>query len=151
MENTVSKAKSLKDFDLVSACNQTFEFEYLDANGSNTGLFLEIIGAHSEKVQKWRNNKLNQQRQADAMNKKRGRDDLVRPIESDIDFGTEFISIRIVGWRGISDPWNPENAILLCTINPELMQQVAQHSENLANFTKSKQNSYLLMQKMNLN
>jgi hypothetical protein len=130
--------KSLKDFDLVSACNQTFEFEYIEPDGKASGLFLEIIGAHSEKVQKWRNNKLNQQRQADAMNKKRGRDDLVRTIEADIDFGLEFISIRIVGWKGISDPCTPENAALLCHINPELTQQVAQHSENLANFTKSK-------------
>lgn len=135
MEKT---AKSLKDLDLVSACNQPFEFEYLDANGNGSGLFLEIIGAHSEKVQKWRNNRLNQQRQADAMNKKRGRDDVVRTIEADIDFGVEFISIRITGWRGISDPWSTENALLLCQINPELTQQVAQHSENLANFTKSK-------------
>ena len=132
------KEMSLDDLNLVKACEQTFEFEYIEPSGKGSGVFLEIIGAQADKVQKWRNNRINQQRQAEALNAKRKRDPEVRNIEDDIDFGIEYISIRIIGWKGISTPFTPENALKLCSINPEILDQVARHSENMANFTKSK-------------
>jgi len=129
---------SIDDLDLCKASETPYEFEYLDASGKGTGIFLLVIGAQSDKVKKWRNARINQQRQIEALNEKRKRDPELRSVEDDIQFGVEYISIRIVGWRGISTPWTPENALKLCTINDEILDQVSKASETITNFTKSK-------------
>lgn len=132
-----SKGISINDLDIISKCDEGFEFEFLDQNGKGTGVFFTVIGAHSPKVQDWVNRQLNIRRRQEAMDAKRGKSE-VRPIEDDIDFGMELMSMRIIAWKGIDDPCTPENALRLCKVNPLVVEQVKEASENLANFTKSK-------------
>jgi hypothetical protein len=44
--------------------------------------------------------------------------------------------VRVVGWRGLNDPFNEENARRLLTKNAAIRKQVLEESGNLANFTK---------------
>lgn len=132
------KSFSLADLDVTKQCSQGFEFEVTDdASGKGTGIYLTVIGAHAAAVQNYTKKHVNEQRKIAAMQEKRGKKEIVRTIEEDIEFGSELAAIRIVGWRGISDAFSPEGAIQLCTINPPIKEQVLKVSEDLANFTKS--------------
>ena len=132
------KALSINDLNVTTKCESGYEFEYLDENGKGTGVMLTVIGAHAPAVQKWVNTQLNQRRKHEAMQAKRGKNVDVRSIEDDIEFGVEFMAIRITGWKGITEPYTPDNALRLCEINPLIVEQVKAASEELANFTQSK-------------
>jgi hypothetical protein len=58
-------------------------------------------------------------------------------LESDVEFGQRLAAVRLVGWRGITEPWSPENALRLCRGNRELAAQVTMQSDMTGNFTKN--------------
>lgn len=130
--------KSLLDLNTNKKSEEGYKFEYLDADGKETGIFVTVIGEHSAPVQKWRNRKINNDRAHAAMLEKRGKKPEVTQIEDDIDFGIEFVSIRIVAWEGLQEPCTPENALQWCQIDPLIVEQARTASENLSNFTRSK-------------
>lgn len=129
---------SLNDLDVTKSCENGYEFEVTDdATGKGTGIFLTVIGGHAQVIvdfaQKWSNDR----RRADAMAEKRdprGKNPIVHTVEEDIEFSTEIVAMRIVAWRGISEPYSHENAVKLCTINPPIKEQILKVSEDLANF-----------------
>jgi hypothetical protein len=131
-----TKAFSLADLNLQKKCQEAVDFKPLTPSGKELGITLKVLGGHAPAVQDWVNKALNDRRRAEAINAKRGRNSDIRSIEDDIDFGIEVIAIRIVGWEGITEPWSPENALLLCRTNPEILSQVREFSEEIANFTK---------------
>ena len=128
---------SLDALNIKAKCEDAINVPYLDESGQETGIVLKVIGAHAQKVQEFVNRKMNERRRQEAMQAKRGKADEVRKIEDDIEFGVQFISMRIVGWTGITEECTPDNALKLCQINPQVIEQVKEASENLANFTKN--------------
>lgn len=131
---------SLDDLDYISKSDAAYEFEYLTPDGDGTGVFISVLGGQAEVVTREVAALLNDRRRKEAMramkarsNKKQAEFD---PIEEDIEFGQRMAAIRIVGWRGISDPFSRENAMRLCATNREVAAQVIEHSDNMANFTK---------------
>ncbi len=133
----MAKTFSLDQLDLTKQCEGGFEFEVTDdATGKGTGIFLTVIGSHAPAVQNFTKKALNERRRFDEMQEKRGKKAVTRSIEEDMEFGTELTAIRVVGWRGISDPFTPEGAIRLCTINPPIKEQILKASDDIANFSK---------------
>lgn len=132
---------SLKDLDVTKACEQQYEFEVTDdATGKGVGIFLSIIGGHAERITEFTKRSLNDRRLAEAMHTKtdpRNKRPVVIPIEDDIEFSTELVALRIVGWRGIQEPYSHENAVTLCRTNPTIKEQILKESENLENFTRT--------------
>lgn len=143
--------KSLADLNTNKKSEEGFKFEYLDADGKETGIFVTAIGEHSAPVQKWRNRKINNDRAHAAMLEKRGKKPEVTQVEDDIEFGIEYISIRIIAWEGLQEPCTPENALQWCQIDPLIVEQTRTISENLANFTKSKSSNSSASQSINSN
>lgn len=132
------KLLSINDLDLSIPCETGFEFEYIpDSTGRPSGAFITVVGAHSDKVKTWVRQSLNRIRERDAMLAKKGKSE-VRTIEDDEQFALENAAIRVIAWRGIADECNFKNAVLLCSLNPEIRDQIIKHSEDLGNFTKSK-------------
>jgi len=132
------KILSLADLDITKKCEEGYEFEVTDdSTGKGTGLFLTVIGAHAPVLTNYVQKSLNQRRAQEAMNEKRGNKARVRPIEDDIEFGTELSAKRVIAWRGISDECTHENDMTLCRTNPLIKEQILKASEDLANFTKS--------------
>lgn len=127
---------SLADLDLVSASENSFEFEYLRPDGRETGVFIKVIGSQAPKVQEWIRKSLNRRRAQEALATKRGKE-IERLVEDDEQFGIDAAAIRIVGWSGISEPYTPEAAKILVTNNSEIRDQVLEASNNLGNFSKS--------------
>lgn len=134
----MEKGVSLNDLDITKPCDNGFEFEYIsDVTGKSSGVFITVVGAHSDRVKSWIRTNINRLRQREAMQAKKGRDE-VRSVEDDEQFSLENAANRIIAWRGITDECNFKNAVLLCTVNPEIRDQVLKHSEDLGNFIKSK-------------
>lgn len=127
---------SLADLDLVSASENSFEFEYLRPDGRETGVFIKVIGSQAPKVQEWIRKSLNRRRAQEALATKRGKE-IERLVEDDEQFGIDAAAIRIVGWSGISEPYTLEAAKILVTNNSEIRDQVLEASNNLGNFSKS--------------
>jgi len=132
---------SLADLDVVSKSETPFEFEYLKANGDGSGVFLSVLGGNSDAVRETAATLINARRQKQAareMAKQRnGRPQTIAEydtVESDIEFGQRLAAVRLVGWRGISDPWSADNAAKLCASNPGVAAQVMEQSDNLDNF-----------------
>jgi hypothetical protein len=130
------KDVSLADLNLTKQCEQSAEMEVKTVRGKGTGIVLSVLGAHAPEIQKWINKELNNRRREEALQAKLGKHASIRMIEEDIDFGMGVVAIRITGWRGISDQWSPENALLLCQTNAEIAAQVKEFSDDIANFTK---------------
>lgn len=129
---------SIKDLDVAKACETSFEFEVKDdETGKGTGIFISVIGGHAQVIADHIAKKLNERRTAEAMAVKRdprGKQTHVVPVEDDIEYNIEQIALRVTAWRGISDPYSQETAILLCKKNPSIKDQILATSENLKNF-----------------
>lgn len=131
------KLFSIQDFNIVEKSETPFDFEPLNADGDPTGIILSVIGEHSEKVKEFTRKYFNRQRQQEHLAKKRGKE-IVKLIEDDEEFGIDYVAIRLVDWKNISEPCTFENARIFLTINPEIRKQVVEVSETASNFTKSK-------------
>lgn len=153
------KAFSLDDLDATKAGSHAFEFEYIDAAGEPTGVWLSVFGGESEIVQAETARLQNERRRKQAareVNQKIGvgkhKVDF-EPFESDVDYGKRVASVRLAGWRGagqvdgltaeqkarfcgIAAPFTPENALRLCQNNALIAGQVTQQSEESGNFIK---------------
>lgn len=132
---------SLDDLDLLAAADRPFEFEYITARGEKSGIFLQVLGANSAAVTKLSADMENQRRHKDALDKVmqgRRRQDTVefRPIEDDVTDVQKLQAVRIVGWRGIKEPYTAELALKLCQRNPHLAAQAVEVSNDLGNFMR---------------
>ncbi len=131
-------AISLSELNVEAQSETPYEFEITDENsGKGTGVYLSVLGSHSKSVSSFVAKTLNAKRRAEALRLKKGAKDVeFTPIEDDIDFGVELAAIRIKAWRGITEDFTPENALLLCRTNPIIKQQVIEASDDVKNFTK---------------
>lgn len=132
-------AISLSDLNVEAQSEKPYEFEVVDDNnGKGTGIFLSVLGSHSKTISDFVAKTLNAQRRVAALKarKRDNKDTDFTPVEDDIDFSIELAAIRIVAWRGITEPFSPENAQLLCRTNPIIKQQVIEASDDVKNFTK---------------
>jgi hypothetical protein len=138
MQAEIPKTLSFTDLDLSTPCDSGYEFEYIpDSTGNPSGVFITVVGAHSDKVKSWVRKSLNRMRERDMIMTKKGKLE-VRLVEDDEQFTIENAACRVLAWRGISEDFNLKNAITLCTINPEIRDQIIKNSEELGNFIKSK-------------
>jgi hypothetical protein len=133
---TKATGLSFEDLDLVSASENAYEFEYLRSDGGDTGVFITVLGSQAPKVQDWVRKTLNRRKSQDQLAAKRGKE-VERTIEDDEQFGIDAAAIRVVGWRGITEPYSAENATRLMERNSEIREQVFEASNNLGNFTKA--------------
>jgi hypothetical protein len=147
---------SLAQLDARKASETPFEFEYIDPKGNLSGIFLSVIGSHSDAMKKAMVASVDEQRRKDLVRaaknaKARPESAEIGSFAEDIDSGTRQAALRLVSWRapgdtdgltaeqlerfqGIVEPWSTENALLLCRINPEISAQVMERSNDLGNW-----------------
>jgi hypothetical protein len=136
MTKAATAGISLADLNLASKCDAAYEFEYLDPQGRPTGVFLSVLGSQSQIVQKFVRQRLNEQRARQSMMQKRGKE-VEATVEDDEEFANDAAAVRLVGWRGITEPYSPALALELVSTNSELRGQVFKASNDLGNFNKS--------------
>ena len=155
----VGKAFSLDDLDATKAGASAFEFEYLDAAGEPTGVWLSVFGGESEIVAAETARLQNERRRKQAAREVNSKIGVGKhkvefePFESDVDYGKRVASVRLAGWRsagqvesltaeqkarfcGIAAPFNAENALRLCQNNALIAAQITEQSEASGNFIK---------------
>ncbi|MEO7031121.1 MAG: hypothetical protein ABI351_11970 [Herbaspirillum sp.] len=135
MTETVTTSVSIDSLNLSAKCESAFEFEYVDTDGKDTGIFITVLGSQAPTVQEWIRKSLNRRRAQEAIQAKRGKE-VERTVEDDEEFGNEAAAVRIVGWRGITQEFSHELAVRLVTNNSEIRAQVFKASNDLSNFTK---------------
>ncbi len=117
------------------------EFEYVNPEGVATGLFFTVLGSHTDAVTEVSNRLVNERRQAQSAQESAAlidrRANAYTPIEDDIAFGQRLAAIRLAGWRGIDEPFSPENALVLCQGNPDIAAWVMQKSNSLGFTSKA--------------
>ena len=134
---------SLDDLDSTKAAADAFEFEYVNALGEPSGVFLQILGSQAEVVTREVARLVNDRRRKEAARdvaRRVGTGPKVvefETLESDVEFGQRLAAVRLVGWRGITEAWSPENALRLCRGNRELAAQITTQSDLTGNFTKN--------------
>lgn len=132
---------SLSSLNAVKASDQAFEFEYITPAGESSGVFLSVLGGQSEAVTKMAAKMVNERRRKIAAREVSGK---LHPrsgvefetLESDIEFGQRLAAVRLAGWRGITDEFTPENALLLCQTNKFISAQILEQSDNMENFMR---------------
>lgn len=141
MEKKEIGGVSLSSLNAVKASDAPFEFEYITPDGEPSGVFLSVLGGQSDAVTKTAAKMINEQRKKKAAREASARFNTKSNVqfdtlESDVEFSQRLAAARLVGWRGINDPFTPENALLLCQTNRLIAAQIMEQSENLANFMK---------------
>lgn len=136
----MTKAVSLASLNARKASSEAVEFEYVDEAGERTGIFLSILGAQSDKVTSEVNALVNDRRRKEAAlaaTRMGGRDQpTFTPIEDDIAFGHRLAAVRLEGWRGIEEPFTPENALSLCQNNADIADFITKKSNLSGPFMK---------------
>lgn len=129
---------SLSDLNARKHADTPFEFPFRNPDGTETGVILLVLGAHSETVQAETNRLVNERRAADAqreaLQSSIGAPQFT-PVETDVEFGQRLTAVRLVGWKGITEEWSKERALQLVKSNPSLQDQVTKASANVGNFT----------------
>lgn len=134
------KGVSLDDLDATKASAEAFEFEYVTPAGENSGIFLSVLGSQSETVTKEVARLINERRRKQAAREVQQKVGVgvktveFDTLESDVEFGQRLAAVRLVGWRGITEPCTPENALRLCRSNREIAAQITLNSDEMANF-----------------
>lgn len=128
---------SIADLDMTTACSNGYEFEFLNARGTGTGVFITVLGEQSDKVQAFLRKAVNDERQRAFEAAKRDRGHAVTPVEQDIEFQIESAVVRTEGWRGLKEDFSVENARRLFTVNRDARDQVIAASRDIGNFTKA--------------
>lgn len=138
---TKPASMSLAQLDARKAGETPFEFEYVLPNGSGSGVFLSVLGEQCEKVSDEINRLVNERRRREQMaavqasNSRPGQAP-VASVESDIEFAQKLAAVRLVGWRGIEEPFTPENGLQLVKSNADAMQQIIDASKSVTNFLR---------------
>lgn len=133
---------SLQDLDAKAASSEAVEFEYISPSGNPTGIFFSIIGSHSDVVAAATANLQNERRRKAAARDVQQKMTIGQPkvefdrFEDDVAYGQQMAATRLTGWRGINDPFTPENALRLCKSNAHIAAFITQCSEELGNFFK---------------
>lgn len=131
----------IADLDARALSDEAFEFEYIRPDGAGSGVFISVLGSQSDKVSSEINQLVNARRRKDAVAARkssgaRPESAEFTPVEDDVEFGQRLSAVRIVGWRGIKQPYTPDLALKLCQSNAELSAQTLAASNELSNFMK---------------
>lgn len=133
-----TKSISLADLNINKQCEVGYEFQYYDELDKPSGIFLTVIGGHADKIKKASFAAYDRKAKQEAMAKKRGKEVEITPLADIADENLEITAMRVIAWRGITEPCTPENVLLLLKSNALVVKQVVEESEQISNFTKSK-------------
>lgn len=138
--NHEAKLMSLDDLDVTKSSDKPFEFEYIDHTGKATGIFFSVLGGESQTVKSEVARLQNDRRRQHAAREVRSKVGVgakkieFDSYEEDVEYGRKIAAVRLVGWRGISNPFTADNALRLCQSNSHVAAAITEQSEAIENF-----------------
>lgn len=130
---TKEAAFSLADLNATKACDVPIEVELPGPDGMGTGVFLMVLGDQSATVQAAQNKIIDERKKQEAnLAAFTGSEDM--PTEANIEFLARLTACKLVGWRGIKEPWTPENGLILIRTNRDAAKLVNDTAKRTADF-----------------
>jgi len=142
-ESTRVQADTLADitaFDAVAVNEAACEIELKHLDGTTgTGVFVSVIGRHSDAVTKWRNKIINQRARDEHMAERRGKAAPPKTMEELFEQNLDGAVLIVTGWRNVKQPFDREVLRQALKRNPHWMDQIYDASNDLGNFLKAQQ------------
>lgn len=129
-----NKVMSVGDINTRAAAGRGFEMELEYPRGKPLGVFLTILGEHSEAVETFEVERADQKAEASYEAMKKG-DAKARSTKQALAEGLESAVFRVTGWRGLKESFSKELLRTFLTNNPDFVDQVIAASRDRANFT----------------
>lgn len=124
-------------FDAVKDSEQGFDLALKNADGSDSGVVLIILGKHSDKVSAWTKKRFNEYQREAEMAKRRGKEVEPKSLEDLEEFNISGAVVRVTGWKNVSQEFSEDLLKSALKRNPHWIEQIIEASDDAANFTKS--------------
>lgn len=134
----MNKSVDILGFNAVADAANAFLLSMKNADSTDTGVSLNIIGKNSDPVQQIVR-KMMRKRQADELiASRKGKPVEPMSVEDMEEQGLELAVVRVTGWKGVTQEF--DKAILKTALknNPHWVEQIVDASNDEANFTKAK-------------
>ena len=130
---SVPKFTDLDDLDTAKASDAGAEIELMHPTKKTpTGIFVSVLGKHSEIFREHIRERTNERLRREAMNKKRGKDDDVTTAEQVEEKAIELLVLCTLGWR--SETRNDKGEVI--ANEPVIVHKGEPLSFNVANASK---------------
>lgn len=124
-------------FDAIKESDRGYEFELKHTDGiSGTGIYLTVLGKHSDEVNKWTNALINKSIKENQMAQRKGKSVEPKSLEEMREQNLEGTIIRVIGWRNVKQDFERDLLKTVLRRNPHWVDQIIEESDNLGNFTK---------------
>lgn len=123
-------------FDAVLESENGFLFELKNTDQiTGSGVTLEILGRHADKVDKWVNKLVNANTREAQIAARQGKTVDAKSLDEIRDQNIEGALVRVVGWSGVAQPYSEGLLKAALLRNPHWVFQIINQSDNLGNFS----------------
>ena len=131
------KKIDILSFDAVKDSEQGFDLTLKNADGSDSGVVLVVLGKHSDKVTAWTKKKFNEYQRDAEMAKRRGKEVEPKSLDDLEEFNLSNAIVRVSGWKNVEQEFSEDLLKGALKRNPHWLEQVIEASDDAANFIKS--------------
>lgn len=131
------KKIDITSFDVVKDSEQGFDLSVKNADGTESGVVLVVLGKHSDKVTTFTRKKFNEFQNEAEMAKRRGKEPTPKTLDELEEFNLANTIVRVTGWKNVEQEFTPELLATVLKRNPHWIEQIIEASDDAANFTKS--------------
>lgn len=131
---------SIADIEAQVSTADAVELEPFLPNGEPSGITLMVLSDQAPGVVAGINELVDKRRRKEQITEAKARG--ARPGEAiitaaeDADHVRRLTVVRLAGWKGLDDPFTPENAVRLLKAAPTFVSQILNRSAELGSFTK---------------
>lgn len=131
------KKIDINSFDAVKDSEQGFDVKINNADGTDSGVVLTVLGKHSDKVTGWTKKKFSEYQREAEMAKRRGKEVEPKSLDELEEFNLSNAAVRVTGWKNIEQEFSEELLKGALKRNPHWLEQIIEASDDAANFIKS--------------
>ena len=124
---------SLSDINTRALADRGFEIELEYPEGNGLGVFLTVLGEHSDAVEQYEIERADRRAQEQMVLAKTG-EVKVRTVKEVLLSNRESAAYRVIGWRGIKETFNSDLLQGFLQNNPDFVDQILEASRDRANF-----------------
>lgn len=128
------KVFSVGDINTRAAADRGFDLELEYPRGKGLGVFLTVLGEHSEAVESFETERADKKAEENYEALKNG-GSKARSTKEVLAENLESAVFRVTGWRGLKEEFSKELLRTFLKNNPDFVDQVIAGSRNRGNFT----------------
>lgn len=134
----MTKTVDILAFNAVEDASIAYSLAMKNADGTDTGVTLNIVGKNSDQVQQVVRKMMRKRQSDELIASRKGK--AVEPmlVEEMEEQGLELAVVRVTGWKGVTQDF--DKALLKTALknNPHWVEQIVEASNDEENFTKAK-------------